>query len=78
MCSWDPKAAHDLPECMQYAIGKIMETYQTIDNELPQKDKYRMTYLKNFVSDLYHCMSHVMSIFFESIIKNYISMSIEQ
>lgn len=50
--SWDPKAAHDLPECMQYAIGKIMETYQTIDNELPQKDKYRITYLKNFTVDL--------------------------
>jgi hypothetical protein len=54
LCSWDPKAAHDLPECMLYAGGKIMETYQTIEDELPQKEKYRMTYLRNFVSNLYH------------------------
>uniref|UniRef100_A0ACD5YYU5 Uncharacterized protein n=1 Tax=Avena sativa TaxID=4498 RepID=A0ACD5YYU5_AVESA len=52
--SWDPNAPHDLPECMQYAARKLMESYQIIDNELPPKEKYRMTYLRNFVSDIYH------------------------
>ncbi|XP_037417171.1 alpha-terpineol synthase, chloroplastic-like [Triticum dicoccoides] len=50
--SWDPKAGHVLPECMGYAFGKIMESYEIIDNELAPEEKYRMTYLKNFIVDL--------------------------
>ncbi|XP_044335862.1 alpha-terpineol synthase, chloroplastic [Triticum aestivum] len=52
MSSWDPKVAHVLPKCMQYALEKIMDCHQIIDNKLAPEDKYRMTYLRNFVMDL--------------------------
>lgn len=52
MSSWDPKAAHVLPKCMQYALEKIMDCHQIIDNKLAPEEKYRMTYLRNFVSEL--------------------------
>ncbi|CAL4903312.1 unnamed protein product [Urochloa decumbens] len=50
--SWDAKAAHDLPECMKFALGKILGSYQTIENMLHQEEKYRMSYLKHFTEDL--------------------------
>ncbi|KAL6640259.1 hypothetical protein ACP70R_022108 [Stipagrostis hirtigluma subsp. patula] len=49
---WDRKAAEDLPECMKFAFGKILDSYQIIDHELAQEEKYRMPYLKNFIIDL--------------------------
>uniref|UniRef100_A0A8I7B4G8 Uncharacterized protein n=1 Tax=Hordeum vulgare subsp. vulgare TaxID=112509 RepID=A0A8I7B4G8_HORVV len=48
MSGWDTNVARVLPECMQYAFGKIMESYEIIENELAPEEKYRMTYLKNF------------------------------
>ncbi|CAL4910726.1 unnamed protein product [Urochloa decumbens] len=50
--SWDAKAAHDLPECMKFALEKILDSYQTIENMLHQEEKYRMSYLKYFTEDL--------------------------
>uniref|UniRef100_A0A8R7TPT4 Uncharacterized protein n=1 Tax=Triticum urartu TaxID=4572 RepID=A0A8R7TPT4_TRIUA len=50
--SWDPKVAHVLPKCMQYALEKIMDCHQIIDNKLASEEKYRMTYLRNFIVDL--------------------------
>nr|QLR06791.1 terpene synthase clade-III-ancestor [synthetic construct] len=50
--SWDTKVAGDLPECMKYVFGKILDTYETIENELAPEEKYRMPYLKNFIIDL--------------------------
>ncbi|KAE8780056.1 beta-sesquiphellandrene synthase-like [Hordeum vulgare] len=52
MSGWDTNVARVLPECMQYAFGKIMESYEIIENELAPEEKYRMTYLKNFIVDL--------------------------
>ncbi|RCV06299.1 hypothetical protein SETIT_1G151900v2 [Setaria italica] len=49
---WDRKLADDLPECMKHALGKILDSYETMDNELAQEEKYRMPYLKNFTIDL--------------------------
>lgn len=69
MSSWDPKAGHVLPECMQYAFGKIMESYEIIDNELAPEEKYRMTYLRNFVSDLLPCVCHVLIFLKNTILK---------
>ncbi|KAK3154073.1 hypothetical protein QOZ80_2BG0185580 [Eleusine coracana subsp. coracana] len=50
--SWDLKSANDLPECMNFALRKIFDSYQTIENELAHTETYRMLYLKNFTSDL--------------------------
>lgn len=50
MSSWDAKAAHDLPECMKFALEKILDSFQTIANMLHQEEKYRMSYLRYFVS----------------------------
>ncbi|CAL4896107.1 unnamed protein product [Urochloa decumbens] len=50
--SWDAKAAHGLPECMKFALEKILDSYQTIENMLHQEEKYRMSYLKYFTEDL--------------------------
>jgi hypothetical protein len=47
---WDAKAIHDLPECMTFALGKILDSFQTIANMLNQEEKYRMSYLRYFVS----------------------------
>ncbi|KAJ1261197.1 hypothetical protein BS78_09G009500 [Paspalum vaginatum] len=46
--SWDTKRAHDLPECMKFALGKILDSYETIANMLHQEEKYRMQYLRYF------------------------------
>ncbi|WVZ95807.1 LOW QUALITY PROTEIN: hypothetical protein U9M48_041523 [Paspalum notatum var. saurae] len=50
--SWDTKGAHDLPECMRFALGKILDSYETIANMLHQEEKYRMSYLRYFIEDL--------------------------
>ncbi|PAN16832.1 hypothetical protein PAHAL_3G089700 [Panicum hallii] len=50
--SWDRKAVHDLPECMRFALGKILDSYETIANMLHQEEKYRMLYLRYFTVDL--------------------------
>jgi hypothetical protein len=50
MCRWDTKLADNLPECMKHALGKILDSYEIMDNELAPEEKYRMSYLKNFVS----------------------------
>ncbi|CAN6358245.1 unnamed protein product [Urochloa humidicola] len=55
--SWDAKAAHDLPECIQFALGKVLDSYQTIENMLHQEEKYRMSYLKYFTEDLVRSFS---------------------
>jgi len=52
MSSWDSKGAHDLPECMKFALEKIFDSYETIENMLHQEEKYRMAYLRYFVSYL--------------------------
>ncbi|KAF8667120.1 hypothetical protein HU200_053306 [Digitaria exilis] len=50
--SWDAKAAHDPPECMKFALGKILHSFQAIENMLHQEEKYRMSYLRYFIEDL--------------------------
>ncbi|KAF8725626.1 hypothetical protein HU200_020167 [Digitaria exilis] len=50
--SWDAKAAHDLPECLKFALGKILDSFRTIENMLHQEEKYRMSYLRYFIEDL--------------------------
>ena len=50
MRRWDTKFADGLPECMKHALGKILDSFETIDHELAPEEKYRMRYLKNFVS----------------------------
>nr|CAB3456221.1 unnamed protein product [Digitaria exilis] len=50
--SWDAKVAYDLPECMKFALGKILDSFQTIANMLNQEEKYRMSYLRYFIEDL--------------------------
>ncbi|KAL6619823.1 hypothetical protein ACP70R_034962 [Stipagrostis hirtigluma subsp. patula] len=55
MQSWDPMMSHNLPECMQFALGRIFDSYQNIVNMLHQDEKYRMTYLKNITKDLVRC-----------------------
>ncbi|XP_066331694.1 alpha-terpineol synthase, chloroplastic-like [Miscanthus floridulus] len=49
---WDRMVADGLPENMKFIFGKIMDTYQSIENELSPEEKYRMPYLKNFIIDL--------------------------
>ncbi|GJN21018.1 hypothetical protein PR202_gb08463 [Eleusine coracana subsp. coracana] len=49
---WDLKEANNLPECMKFALRKIFDSYQTIENELANVERYRMLYLKNFTLDL--------------------------
>ncbi|XP_062223327.1 alpha-terpineol synthase, chloroplastic-like isoform X2 [Phragmites australis] len=50
--SWDPKVAHDLPENMKFIFRKVLDTFLSIENELAPEEKYRMSYLKNFIVDL--------------------------
>ncbi|CAD6334944.1 unnamed protein product [Miscanthus lutarioriparius] len=50
--SWDSKGAHDLPECMKFAMEKILDSYETIENMLHQEEKYRMPYLRYFTKGL--------------------------
>ncbi|WVZ95795.1 hypothetical protein U9M48_041515, partial [Paspalum notatum var. saurae] len=49
--SWDTKGAHDLPECMKFALEKILDSYQTIANMLNQEEKCRMSYLRYFIEE---------------------------
>lgn len=51
--SWDPAVAGGLPENMKFIFGKILDTYQSIEEELAPEEKYRMPYIKNFVSKLF-------------------------
>jgi len=37
-----------------FALEKILESFQTIENMLHQEEKYRMPYLKYFVSCRFH------------------------
>jgi len=62
MSSWDPKGAQELPGCMKFALGKILDSYETITNMLHQEEKYRMTYLRYFVS--YLCPLHILFFWF--------------
>ncbi|TKW24719.1 hypothetical protein SEVIR_3G068100v4 [Setaria viridis] len=55
--SWDAKAAHDLPECLKFALGKMLDSFQTIANMLHQEEKYRMSYLRYFIEDLVRSFS---------------------
>jgi len=50
MRRWDTKFADGLPKCMKHALGKILDSYGTIDHQLASEEKYRMPYLKDFVS----------------------------
>ncbi|CAD6334943.1 unnamed protein product [Miscanthus lutarioriparius] len=52
MESWDSKGARDLPECMKFALEKIFNSYETIENMLRQEGKYRMPYLRYFAKDI--------------------------
>jgi hypothetical protein len=49
MCRWDTKGANDLPECMKFALGKILDSYETIANMLHQGESYRIPYLRYLV-----------------------------
>nr|CAB3445932.1 unnamed protein product [Digitaria exilis] len=49
MESWDLAGAYGLPENMKFILEKVLETCQSIDNELAPEEKFRMAYLKNFV-----------------------------
>nr|CAB3495747.1 unnamed protein product [Digitaria exilis] len=46
--SWDLSVADSLPEKMKFIFGKILDTCQSIEDELSPNEKYRMSYLKNF------------------------------
>lgn len=52
MFSWDSKGAQNLPGCMKLALEKILDSYETITDMLHQEEKYRIPYLKFFVSYL--------------------------
>uniref|UniRef100_A0A0D9VFP6 Uncharacterized protein n=1 Tax=Leersia perrieri TaxID=77586 RepID=A0A0D9VFP6_9ORYZ len=49
--SWE-QVADDLPDCMKHVLRKVFESYQTIEHELSQQEKYRMPYLRSFTADL--------------------------
>nr|CAB3463626.1 unnamed protein product [Digitaria exilis] len=50
--AWDLKAAHDLPECIRFALRKVLDSYEIIENMLQKEEKYRMLYLRYFIEDL--------------------------
>ncbi|KAL6870806.1 hypothetical protein ACP4OV_014654 [Aristida adscensionis] len=52
LSSWDPKEAYGLPENMKFILAKILDTCLSIEDELTPEEKYRMSYLKNFIVDL--------------------------
>ncbi|KAG0516509.1 hypothetical protein BDA96_09G009200 [Sorghum bicolor] len=72
--SWDSKGAHDLPECMKFALEKIFDSYETIENMLHQEEKYRMAYLRYFVKDLVRSYSKEVKMLQEG----YIPKSVEE
>ncbi|KAL6864798.1 hypothetical protein ACP4OV_015949 [Aristida adscensionis] len=54
--SWDCKEeVHDLPDCMEFALGYIFDSFQTIENMLREDEKYRMSYLQSCTIDLARC-----------------------
>lgn len=72
--SWDAKAAHDLPECIKFALGKVLDSFQNIENMLHQDEKYRMSYLKYFTEDLVRGFSREVKM----LEKGYIPKSVEE
>ncbi|CAD6342586.1 unnamed protein product [Miscanthus lutarioriparius] len=50
--SWDTAVTGGLPENMKFIFGKILDTCQSIEDELAPEEKYRMPYLKIFIVDL--------------------------
>ncbi|KAJ1265922.1 hypothetical protein BS78_08G110600 [Paspalum vaginatum] len=50
--SWDRAVATGLPQNMRFIFGKLLDTCQSIEDELEPEEKYRMPYLKNFIVDL--------------------------
>jgi hypothetical protein len=44
---------------MKFFFWKILDTFQSIEDELAPEEKYRMPYLKFFVSEI----SHIVGIF---------------
>ncbi|WVZ95928.1 hypothetical protein U9M48_041630 [Paspalum notatum var. saurae] len=49
--SWDTDGAHDLPECMKFALRKILDSYETIANMLHEEEKYRMSFLRQCIEE---------------------------
>jgi hypothetical protein len=45
---------------MKFIFGKILDTYQSIEEELAPEEKYRMPYIKNFVSKLFPFCQYLM------------------
>ncbi|WVZ90845.1 hypothetical protein U9M48_037104 [Paspalum notatum var. saurae] len=50
--SWNPAVATGLPQNMRFLFGKLLDTCQSIEDDLAPEEKYRMPYLKNFIADL--------------------------
>ena len=49
--------ADGLPENMKFIFGKILDTCQSIEDELAPEEKYRMHYLKIFVGEIFpYCL----------------------
>ncbi|WVZ90830.1 hypothetical protein U9M48_037090 [Paspalum notatum var. saurae] len=51
-CDWNPAVATGLPQNMRFLFGKLLDTCQSIEDDLAPEEKYRMPYLKNFIVDL--------------------------
>ncbi len=49
MFRWDRKAAHDIPEYMKFVYEKVLDAYEYIEDLLADEEKFRMSYLRNFV-----------------------------
>jgi len=55
--SWDTAVTGGLPENMKFIFGKILDTCQSIEDELAPEEKYRMHYLKIFVGKIFpYCL----------------------
>lgn len=59
MCSWE-LVADELPDCMKHVLEKVFQSYQIIEQELSEDEKYRMPYLRSFVS---HFWLHIFGIY---------------
>uniref|UniRef100_A0A0D9YRW4 Uncharacterized protein n=1 Tax=Oryza glumipatula TaxID=40148 RepID=A0A0D9YRW4_9ORYZ len=44
--------ADELPDCMKHVLEKVFQSYQIIEQELSEDEKYRMPYLRSFTEDL--------------------------
>ncbi|XP_052144571.1 alpha-terpineol synthase, chloroplastic-like [Oryza glaberrima] len=49
--SWE-LVADELPDCMKHVLEKVFQSYQIIEQELSEDEKYRMPYLRSFTEDL--------------------------